>query len=173
MLTIFQNPKMDATFKMERPIFLFGYKNIRGNIFGDDNDRNSMDLNLNPLTPTYLTLSLSLNPVLEIPSRNSAEYIGGGEDPQLLMKGAKFIQVLRKKKYLANRNIKLWAEMLDKEGKIVSKFISRFLSSDIEPPLHPQDDDKIYLKCARYVSLIPFKSDTEFFKDLPDLWSPC
>lgn len=74
---------------------------------------------------------------------------------------------------MADRNIKLWAETLNKDGKIVSKFICRFLCDDIEPPIRPHNDEEAYLKCARYVSLIPFKNDTEFFKDLPDLWSTC
>ena len=32
-------------------------------------------------------------------------------------------------------------------------------------------DEKSYQKCARFVSLIPFKIDSQFFKGVPDIFS--
>ena len=65
---------------------------------------------------------------------------------------------------LRGRNIKFWAENLKGE----SVFLPRFLAP-LKPPQLDFGENAIE-KVARYVSLVPFKNDTEHFRDLPDIY---
>lgn len=65
--------------------------------------------------------------------------------------------------HLKGRNIRFWAENLRGE----SVFLPRYLTA-LQPPQMEQSN--AIEKAARFVSLIPFKNDTEHFQDLPDIY---
>lgn len=67
-----------------------------------------------------------------------------------------------------NKNVKIWGENIMGH----SIFLPKFLDTLQPPPGFPIDKEA-YKKAARYVSLIPFKNDSQFFKDLPDIYSTC
>jgi len=54
-------------------------------------------------------------------------------------------------------------------------FLPRFLTPLNPPSINYQGEGKenAIQKVARYVSLIPFKNDTEHFRDLPDIYCDC
>lgn len=168
LITLFQNPKQNAVYKIDRPLFLFGYFNMKP-VFSSD--LQITNILADPFTPTYVTLSMNMDPILEISSRNNADYYSGGENPQLLLNGTTWLKDLKKQRKFATRNIKLWGELINKSAKLESTFIPRFLTP-LMPPMEAFDDSS-YNKAARYVSLIPFKNDSLHFKDIPDIWSTC
>ena len=151
-------------FKVERPLFLFGYYNPKASIFSSEAIDEKSSITTNPFIPTYVNLSLGMDPIIECPSKNDADYYPGGEDPQLLIAGSNWLQNIRKSQKLSGRNIRLWGEDL----KGVSIFIPKFFLP-MKPPFDMIDESS-YQKAARYVSLIPFKNDSQQFKDLPDIW---
>jgi hypothetical protein len=64
-------PKMEAMFKLNRPLALFNYTILKNNIFlmdaeemKDNMQRTNEEIN------TYISLSISLDPILEVPIEN-------------------------------------------------------------------------------------------------------
>jgi len=169
LATLFQYPQQNAAvYKIERPLFLFGYFNMKP-VFSTDIQISS--LVADPFTPSYVTLSLTIDPPLDMPTKNVADYYSGAENPQLLLNGTNWLKNLKKNNRYANRNIKLWGTGINKMAQLESRFIPRYLTP-LVPPIDVIDENS-YTKAARYVSLIPTRNDTFYFKDLPDLWATC
>lgn len=166
LISIFANPKMNAEFRVDRPFFIFGYYNMTENIFAESNysPDDPRYATTNPRIPTYVQLSINLDPILEIKSENEADYYPGFEDPQLLILGANWLNDVRKDSKVEGRYTKLWGETV----KGHSVFLPRFITP--QKPFVDLEDPNVYTKVARFVSLIPFKNDSQFFNDLPDIW---
>lgn len=167
LLTVLQNPSgIEASFRMNRPLCLQGYRIERSDPF-KAND--VADVFNDPEKPTYLSVKINLDPVLELPVENEAEYYPGFEAPTFLFSGSNWLSAMKNKKsILKERKIHLWAENTDGQ----SVFLPRYITA-LEPPsglLADNDMDSI-AKVARYVSLIPHIEDNQAFKDLPDIWS--
>lgn len=169
MLTILQNPNgIEASFRMSRPLCLQGYRIQRTDPFKAEEDKGVFN---DPEKPTYISVRINLEPVLELPVDNEAEYYAGFESPSLLFFGSNWLSAVKNKKsILKERRVYLWAE--NTEGQSV--FLPRFLTP-LEPPigLIAENDMDSIAKVARYVSLIPHIEDNQAFKDLPDIWSTC
>ena len=180
---LFLNAKMDSMFKLNRPIFLSGYKSA-------DNDIAEEFLGdfIDPSMPSYLMLSLGCEPHFSLPETNNTNYVAGFESVQLLLACKTFLETIYKTKENKGRNIKLWGSNIVGQ----SVFLPRYLAS-IEPPkdffttdphlngsvidsLAPEGtgkkaiDETLYQKCARFVSLIPVKGESNVFKDMPDIF---
>ena len=168
LVTLFQYPKQSASFKIQRPLFLFGYFNMKP-VFSSD--LNITNILADPFTPTYVTLSITMDPLLDLPPRNAIDYYSGAENPQLLLNGSTWLKNLKKNSKFATRHIKLWGAGINNLAKLESRFIPRYLTP-LVPPIDVVDENA-YTKAARYVSLIPFKNETQIFKDLPDIWATC
>lgn len=80
LLTLFQNPKMNSLFKLNRPIFLFGYKSEKAYVFASSVKKKDMNT-LNPYLPTYINLSISCDPEFELPASNNKNPFVGAENP--------------------------------------------------------------------------------------------
>lgn len=167
LLTLFQNPKMNSLFKLNRPIFLFGYKSEKAYVFASSVKKKDMNT-LNPYLPTYINLSISCDPEFELPASNNKNPFVGAENPQLLIMGKAWMDKFFGQKENKNKNVKIWGENIMGH----SIFLPKFLDTLQPPPGFPIDKEA-YKKAARYVSLIPFKNDSQFFKDLPDIYSTC
>ena len=167
--TILQNPAgIEASFRMHRPLLLQGYRIQRSDPFKAKDDTEVFN---DPEKPTYLSVKINLDPVLELPVDNDAEYYTGFETPTFLFHGSNWLSAIKNKKsVLKDRRIQLWAE--NAYGQSV--FLPRFIAP-LEPPegLISRDDQDPIAKIARYVSLIPHIEDAKAFKDLPDIWSSC
>lgn len=169
LMTLFQNPKINAVFKINRPIFLFGYLSTKSSIFASDSKSGSGDIN-NPFLPSYINLNLSCEPEFELPSGSNRNYYQGVENSQFLIMCKAWIDQFYEKKSNKSKNIKIWAENI----KGQSVFLPRFLNEQgLKPPPSISINESAYQKVARFVSLIPFKNDSQFFKDLPDIYSTC
>jgi hypothetical protein len=144
--------------------------------------------------PTYLNLSISLDPAIEIPSENSAVFYPGGENFDLLHHCAEWTTKLIQhgKPYVKKRKIRTFGENL--QGHSI--LLSRYLSAKVAPPVdlftlllrgdkRPDESDLDYKirmdpyaieKVARFVAMIPFREDMQLFekmKDMPDLYCTC
>jgi len=171
LISLFDNPKIEAAFKLNRPIILFGYYSTRVNHiinkFSDDFEY----LITNPTIPTYINLNLSIDPIVEMSSKSEANYFPGFEDSQFLIMGSNWLEKISKNRVYGTRYVKLWGENI--VGNSI--FLPRFISST-KPPYElnnaagSENTEFIYERCARFVSLIPFKNDSEHFRDLPDIF---
>jgi len=171
LITVFQNPHgIEASFRVKRPLFIFGYHTSSENPFTPlDENREQQNLILNPESPTYIVLKVSLDPVLELPNESEADYYPGAENPSFLFHG---FQWLSNKKntieVLKDRRVILWAE----NSKFQSVFLPRFLCPQEPPPgLLLEDDPDPIAKVVRFVSLIPHVEDSRAFRDMPDVWT--
>lgn len=167
LLTVLQNPQgIEASFRLNRPLCLQGYRIERTDPF-KAND--STDVFIDPEKPTYLSVKISLDPVLELPVDNEAEYYPGFEAPTFLFSGSNWLSTMKNKvSILKDRKIQLWAENTDGQ----SVFLPRYIHP-LEPPqgLIAENDMDPIAKVARYVSLVPHIEDSQGFKDLPDIWN--
>lgn len=170
LISLFDCPKIEAAFKLQRPLILFGYYNTRVNHLINKFNEDMEYLITNPTIPTYINLNLSIDPIVEKPSVSDANYYPGYEDSQFLIMGSNWLEKINKNSVYGNRNIKLWGENIDGH----SVFLPRFVSSQKPPFVLPEgvegEADFVYERCARFVSLIPFKNDSEHFRDLPDIF---
>ena len=165
VINLLNSQKIEANFKLNRPLILLGYFSQRFKLFSSKKDSDTIMIQVtDPSIPTYLRINLSIEPFIEIPTDFETLYNPGFEDAEFLLDASIWLEKIKKKKKLSKRNIKLWGENI--EGKSV--FLSRFITP-MKPPFS-LEDPHIYEKCARYVSLIPFKYDWEHFDDVPDLW---
>ena len=194
LLNLFVTPKLDSMFKLNRPIYLIGYQSAKSGIFStllddnSDNDKRAISsTHVDPFLPTYVMLSLSCDPQFDLAETDNTDYFPGAESTQLLLAGKSFLESIFDQQENKGRNIRLWGYNI--EGKSV--FIPRYLtpikipegfsvkdpSTAIgEVPSGPgriDSQDDAYQKCARFVSLIPLKGESEFFKDMPDIFMTC
>jgi len=62
-------PKLEAMFKINRPLALFNYTILKNNIFLMDEKEMKENLTrTNEEINTYISLSISLDPILEVPT---------------------------------------------------------------------------------------------------------
>ena len=120
---------------------------------------------IDPYVPTTVELSMTLDPPIKLnESFAPTDYFPGKESTNLFLYGVRCLERIQGDALLKGRNIKFWAENLKGE----SVFLPRFLAP-LAPPQMNYGENAIE-KVARYVSLIPFKNDTEHFRDLPDIY---
>ena len=133
------------------------------------------NLRKNEEIPTYLNLSISLDPPIEIPKDNKEIFYVGGENQIILGHCAEWTNNIRNQhKYFKKRLIKTFGENL----KGYSILLCRYLTSKLSPPgdlfdhkavngLSPEEatnfnikqDPYAIEKVARFVAMIPFKED--------------
>lgn len=78
--------------EVQRPPLVFGYYTSTTNLFslGHEDEKNKSGVN--PNIPTFVSVSISLDPLISIPSENELEYYPGFEDMQLLLAGTKWVK---------------------------------------------------------------------------------
>jgi len=171
LLTVFQNPpRLEAMVKLNRPQIIFGYYTSMHNLFQLAQEDVSKQ-GINPEIPTFMSLSISLNPPIALPSQNEFEYYPGFEDIKLLINGTRWIKDLKSAEPFSKRVIKLFVENARGE----SVFASRYLYPQKPPEsivnLVARPNNEVAIESvARYISLMPFLADTQAFNELPDMW---
>ena len=184
--SLFLNPKIDSMFRVNRPIFMSGYISSKQSIFMEVND---FDINfVDPYLPTYLMLSISIEPNFELPDNNNTDYYPGAEPAQFLLAGKAFLEAIFKDKENKGRNIRLWGSDMKGQSVFIPRYITpqeppadfftvdAFVDGNVieskapEGPGKIQIDYELYQKCARYVALIPVKNESSFFRDMPDIF---
>ncbi|KAL9987685.1 hypothetical protein ACROYT_G002032 [Oculina patagonica] len=156
--TIYFNNKVEGTFRVNTPPVLLGYHK-RGRHSGAPSDLGIISRN-----DTLLTLFVTIEPPLQ-PSQPMAERFESNEDDKLLHNAQLWLQGLRKK--FPKREYKALATNL--AGKKV--FLTRYIRSQ-NPPAELLEETQYKMeRIARYVSMIPFISDSAAFPDLCDIWA--
>ena len=122
---------------------------------------------------SYVNLSVSLDPPIELPTENEQAYYPGREDQGLLEEGTRWVNAMRLKvmKKFKNPRIMIFGE--NTAGRSV--YIPRFLYP-LAPPRNSFIDiesDYAIENCARFVAMCPFVEDLRMFSDLPDLFTTC
>ena len=105
LVYLFHSQKIEAAFKIQRPIILFGYYNAQSDaILNQLND--DVEINItNPAVPTYLHLNLAVDPIVEIPkSKNESDYFPGYEDTQFLIMGSNWIDKVKTNREYGKRS---------------------------------------------------------------------
>ncbi|KAI8501504.1 Coiled-coil and C2 domain-containing protein 2A [Branchiostoma belcheri] len=161
--TIYFQSQIDGTFRVEAPPVLLGYK--RGGGGGSE----GLDLQMGGNEHTYLTLFITIEPPLT-PLEPLKEKFDSQEDEKLLFQAEKWQGEIEKR--FPKRNISTTVTNIN--GKSV--FVTRFIQ-----PLRPPDElidsnadtRQNSERVARFVSLIPFISDSTLFAGICDIWSTC
>ena len=91
--------KTDFNFKLNRPLILPAYRVVDDELNLMQNNSKLVDevLRENEQIATYLNLSISLDPAIELPNENVMSYYPGAEIPQLLILGSEYVDQLRLK----------------------------------------------------------------------------
>ena len=169
LISILQNiPKMEGHIRVDRPMSLQGYGMLpsgmlSSNIFNKDIDTD--------LLPTYITLSINVDPLLELPAENEYDYYSGGEVSRLLRAGALWANTHRKIDKDENKIVKVFGENVERKSILLCRFITKQAPpEDLIDFENPNEADYAIQLAARFVSLIPFIEDNKAFEDMPDLW---
>ena len=161
--TIYFNTRIDGTFRINKPPVLLGYTNQTTKTVGD------IDMGIGDRDSTYLTMFVTIEPQLA-PAEPFKEKFDSNEDPKLLEYADRWLADLEKK----NSTREYKATVVDINGKSV--FLTRYFKA-LKPPAEilPGGDDstKNAEAVARFVSMIPFVSDSVVFPGLCDIWSTC
>lgn len=156
--TIYFNNKVEGTFRVNIPPVLLGYHK-RGRHSGAPGS-----LGIISRDDTLLTLFITIEPPLQ-PSQPLAERFESNEEDKLLHNAQLWLQGLRKR--FPKREYKALATNL--AGKKV--FLTRFIRSQNPPDELLEESQYKMERIARYVSMIPFLSDSAAFPDLCDIWA--
>ncbi|XP_028396123.1 coiled-coil and C2 domain-containing protein 2A-like [Dendronephthya gigantea] len=160
--TVYFNTKVDGTFKISTPAVLLGYQHNQPRVQG------APDIGIGARDQTFLTLFVTIEPPLQ-PSQPLAEKFESSEDERLINNAYIWLEELKKK--FPKREFKVLAT--DLNGKKV--FLTRYIREQNLPPsfgFDPTNPPPNAMDVAsRFVSLIPYISDSVAFPDLCDLWS--
>ena len=160
--TVLMNPgKMEFNFKMERPIALPSYNVLTEEVYfvEREGDLEDQKLRENEQVPTYINLSISLDPPLDLHSENEQMYYPGYESANLLTYCTNWF--LANIKAQKNSRLRVFGENIKGQSVLLCRFLT-----PIKPPAEVVDlsnagmedrRDKFAIeKAARFVSMIPF-----------------
>ncbi|XP_031567301.1 coiled-coil and C2 domain-containing protein 2A-like [Actinia tenebrosa] len=154
--TIYFNGKVEGTFRVNTPPVLLGYHHQKRSLGSGTNVQVKHD--------TLLTIFVTIEPALQ-PSHPMAERFESNESEKLLHNAQLWLSGLRKK--FPKREYKALAT--DLVGKKV--FITRYIRAQ-KPPMELLNQTQKEMELlARYVSLVPYVSDSAAFPDLCDIWA--
>lgn len=173
--TVLQNPgKTEFNFKLNRPIALPNYRVLDSEILlMDEGDFKEAKLREWEQLPSYLNVSISLDPAISLPTDNAELSYPGFEHNSLLTAGSEWSLGCKtlKGKAFVGRQAKVFGENIYGQSVLICRYLAAqappeevFRHNDPNP-----DANKYAIEtAARFVSLIPFKSDLSMFKDMPD-----
>ncbi|KAK3580952.1 hypothetical protein CHS0354_006977 [Potamilus streckersoni] len=156
--TLYLNGKIDGKFTIDTPPILLGY--------GHEQTRGELDLIINHDVRTTLSIFMTIEPPLTQPEHVKEKFTST-EHEKLLAHAENWQRNFETK--FPQREI--LTTVIDVNGKSV--FVTRYFK-----PLHPPEEfiskgEQSAELVARYVSLIPFVSDSVIFAGLCDIWSTC
>lgn len=124
LISVLNNPpKIDAFFKVNRPLTLFNYQVVTNSFFFFDLQKNALKENKNDTPNTYISMSISLDPVLELPQDSEFEYYPGFETSSLLISLTEWAKQLNKGKF-EKRNIKCIGENIDGQSVLLCRYLT-------------------------------------------------
>jgi coiled-coil and C2 domain-containing protein 2A len=137
-------------------------------IFMDANDLRKQQQRQEEQIPTYINLSITLEPLIRIPLDNDEEHYAGFEDSELLEKGTMWANKVTSSFKGQHRIVKCFLEDIDGRSVYIPRFLCPIRLPD---DVYRRDEkpNRAIERAARYVSLIPFIDDSHLFKDMPNL----
>ena len=166
---------LDSFCKVEVPLSVYGYctdnaKDIEDAVGLSSEAIESRKI-IDPNVNTYVSVYISINPLMKIFDTDDIDYVPGFEDPTFLLNSSRWLKSKKALATLKKRYVRLYAENFDG----FSVFICRFIHP-LKPPetvldeVNNLNDDLAIERAARFVSLIPFVEDIHAFEDMPDCW---
>lgn len=119
--------------------------------------------------PTYLNVTISLEPLISLPRENDRDYYQGFEKGPFLQVGSEWVKALELKFRKQGRQFKVFLENIQGQSVFIPKFLTPIQPPEMIYKDGSHNDVKSIEKAARYVSLIPYLEDSALFKDMPDL----
>ena len=165
--------KTDFNFKLARPVCLPNYRVLDDEIyFMDAKQLEKQRLMENEQPPTYINLSITLEPNIELPYENSELFYPGFEEQKLLDDGSKWLYERQKTSKFKHANIALFGENISGQSVLLCRFLTpqQPPKEVIDLELDPQNQYAIE-RVARFVSMVPFIEDLTMFADMPDLYT--
>ena len=171
LTTVLAGQKLEGLIRVDRPVVLQSHKVIADEFIPMDAEqyKKEQEPRDEEQIPTYLNVTMSLEPFIQIETQNEAETYPGSEKTPFLLAGSEWAKAVVEKFRKSPRRVPVFLESLECQ----SVFICRYLTP-MKPP--PQifvpgraDAAKAPERAARYVSLIPWVGDSHLFKDMPDL----
>jgi len=102
-------PKIDAIFKVNRPLALFNYQVETETFFFLNHDPTREQPTEQDIPNTYISMSISLDPVLELTQDNELEYYIGLEKQTFLSAASEWVRSIKRGPF-EKRNIKVYGE---------------------------------------------------------------
>lgn len=129
-------------------------------------------MRINEQIPTYLNLSISMvDPSIKIENAVSTETSKGVESGDLLKEGTDWTQAFVKMKNREHRQIKMFGDTIKGHSVLICKFlIPQRPPEDVVDLVLTDHKNTAIERVARFVSLIPFLTDSTAFKDFPDVY---
>lgn len=113
LISILNNPpKIDAIFKINRPLALFNYQVETNSFFFLNQGQNAVEEQKLEVPNTYISMSISLDPVLELPMDSEFEYYPGYETSSLLIALTDWAKNIKKGKF-EKRHVKCIGENIN------------------------------------------------------------
>jgi hypothetical protein len=190
LTTVLQNNSaLEAICKVDIPLSLFGYYSDSSSSYdlinsaivervkkdGDENLGRIVDdvvKIVNPGINAYISLYITLDPVVSLQKSDDYDYVPGFEDSIFLINSVRWLKKLRDNPVVKDRNIRIVVSNFDG----FSVYLPRYLKPQ-QPPekVFSQNDPLCPLaieKAARYVALMPFVEDSNAFdyEEVPDCW---
>jgi coiled-coil and C2 domain-containing protein 2A len=167
--------KIEFNFKINRPFCLPSYRVLAEQFFIiSHNDFLLQDeqLRKNEQIPTYINMSVTLDPPICLPDENAQCDYKGYETEELLSHGTKYATDCRINPKLKGRKVSVFGENIDAESVLLCKYLTKVRPPDqlIDVDRPGQFDHHAIEKVARFVSLIPFIEDSRKFEDLTDMY---
>lgn len=163
--------KLEGLIRVDRPVVLQSHKVIADEFIPMDAEqyKKEQEPRDEEQIPTYLNVTMSLEPFIQIETQNEAETYPGYEKTPFLLAGSEWAKAVVEKFRKSPRRVPVFLESLECK----SVFVCRYLTP-MQPPEQifvagRADAAKAPERAARYVSLIPWVGDSHLFKDMPDL----
>lgn len=122
LISLLNNPpKIDAIFKVNRPLALFNYSVETNSFFFLGNEQGKENAEI---PNTYISMSISLDPVLELPQDNELEYYIGFEKQNLLAAAAEWVKTIKRRgAAFEKRNVKVYGENANGQSVLLCKYV--------------------------------------------------
>ena len=115
---------MEGMFKVNRPLSLFNYVVLKDNILiMEESKMASQAPRSHEELQTYVSLSISLDPILEVPQENELEYYPGFESQALLITATDWAKLTKTGK-ASKRYIKLFGENIDGHSILLCRYLA-------------------------------------------------
>lgn len=111
LTTILKGSKFEGQIRLERPLVLQGYRVIEDDlVFMEKQGLEEQERRNEEQIPTYLNVTISLEPLITLPRENEKEYYQGFEKGPFLQVGSEWVKELEIRFRKTQRQYKVFLE---------------------------------------------------------------